>query len=114
MSLTTAISGSAVSASGVSAASPVPITPNSVRPTGADLPTGDSQSDGQDFVDRRHAEPEAKPSAERRQFGSSHLDLSNEGRELALAIDAYKVENHRRYLTCDELVIVMKLLGYNR
>jgi hypothetical protein len=52
--------------------------------------------------------------SERRQFGSSHLGLSDEGRELAFAIDQYKLQNHRRYLTCDEMLKVLTDLGYEK
>jgi hypothetical protein len=51
---------------------------------------------------------------ERRQFGSSHQGLSAAGRELALAIDQYKVRHHRRYLTCDEMLNVLQSLGYEQ
>ena len=66
------------------------------------------------FVDRRRAESTDPNRPERRQFGSSHTGLSDAGRELALAIDQYKIENHRRYLTCDEILQVLKKLGYSR
>lgn len=51
---------------------------------------------------------------ERRQFGSSHADLSEDGCELAAAIDRYKMQHHRRYITCDEMLIVMRELGYSK
>ncbi|MEO9590021.1 hypothetical protein [Rhodopirellula bahusiensis] len=51
---------------------------------------------------------------ERRQFGSSHADLSEDGCELAAAIDQYKMKHHRRYITCDEMLIVMRELGYSK
>jgi hypothetical protein len=51
---------------------------------------------------------------ERRQFGSSHAGLSAEGRELAAAIDAYKLQHHRRYITCDEMLVVLGSLGYRQ
>jgi len=51
---------------------------------------------------------------ERRQFGSSHHGLSEAGRELAQAIDRYKLSNHRRYITCDEMLTVLQELGYRR
>ncbi|WDQ15275.1 hypothetical protein [Rhodopirellula sp. P2] len=53
-------------------------------------------------------------SGERRQFGSSHADLSADGRELAAAIDKYKMTHHRRYITCDEMLVVMRELGYSK
>ena len=65
------------------------------------------------FVDRRRQQ-QGETRGERRQFGSSHLDLSEDARELALAIDQYKVENHRRYLTCDEMLAVIQSLGYRK
>jgi len=64
------------------------------------------------FVERRKSEFKAR--GERRQFGSSHAELTEPGRELALAIDKYKVEHHRRYITCDEMLTVMLSLGYSR
>ena len=51
---------------------------------------------------------------ERRQFGSSHAGLSAEGRELAAAIDTYKLQHHRRYITCDEMLVVLGSLGYKQ
>lgn len=64
------------------------------------------------FVDRRSSTKGVPARSERRQFGSSHYGLTDEGRELALAIDQYKVEHHRRYLTCDEMLAVITSLGY--
>ena len=67
------------------------------------------------FVERRkNPGVGASTSGERRQFGSSHFGLSEEGRELAFAIDQYKVHNHRRYLTCDEMLKVLTDLGYEK
>ncbi len=65
------------------------------------------------FVDRRAALPN-EASSERRQFGSSHAGLSEAGRELACAIDQYKLQHHRRYITCDEMLAVIQQLGYSR
>jgi hypothetical protein len=67
------------------------------------------------FIDRRQTPlAGANNPGERRQFGSSHLGLSEQGRELAFAIDQYKVQNHRRYLTCDEMLRVLTDLGYEK
>lgn len=67
------------------------------------------------FVERRRSPTNVGDSqTERRQFGSSHLGLSDSGRELALAIDQYKLQNHRRYLTCDEMLQVLIELGYSK
>ncbi|MCA9140920.1 MAG: hypothetical protein KDB00_29315 [Planctomycetales bacterium] len=65
------------------------------------------------FVDRRR-ERTGQGSSERRQFGSSHEGLSEAGRELALAIDQYKLQHHRRYITCDEMLLVITRLGYSK
>ncbi len=70
--------------------------------------------DNSEFVDRRTAAPAGQQQAERRQFGSSHSGLSPAGRELAVAIDEYKVQHHRRYLTCDEMLSVITTLGYKK
>jgi len=70
------------------------------------------------FVERRNSRqgetPQRMRGAERRQFGSSHVGLSEEGRELALAIDRYKLERHRKYITCDEMLYVLRQLGYQQ
>lgn len=65
------------------------------------------------FVDRRR-QGRSQGTAERRQFGSSHEGLSDAGRELALAIDQYKLQHHRRYITCDEMLLVITRLGYSK
>lgn len=64
------------------------------------------------FADRRAVQTDAGL-AERRQFASSHSDLSPEARELAFAIDRYKLEFRRRYITCEEMLAVVKQLGYH-
>ena len=66
------------------------------------------------FVDRRRSPGGGSGRQERRQFGSSHAGLSDAGRELAIAIDQYKVTHHRRYLTCDEMLNVLVGLGYSK
>ncbi len=66
------------------------------------------------FVDRRGRDVAGETRDERRQFGNSHTDLSPEALELALAIDRYKIANRRRYITCDEMLAVVKQLGYQR
>ena len=65
------------------------------------------------FVERRSTSP-SRGAAERRQFGSTHFGLSPAGRKLALAIDQYKLEHHRRYITCDEMLEVISALGYQQ
>lgn len=67
------------------------------------------------FVDRRDPSLSAfPPGVERRQFSNSHEGLSPEARELAVAIDAYKLRHRRRYITFEEMLSVVRSLGYHR
>ena len=79
------------------------------------MPTADTApaAAAMPFVDRRRSGSKSGTD-ERRQFGNSHSELSPEGRELALAIDQYKLQNHRRYITCDEMLLVLESLGYKQ
>jgi hypothetical protein len=63
--------------------------------------------------DRRAARGEGQV-VERRQFADSHSDLSPEARELAAAIDNYKRIHRRRFITHEEMVSVIKGLGYRK
>jgi hypothetical protein len=54
------------------------------------------------------------PGVERRQFANSHDDLSAEATELAQAIDDYKIRHRRRFITFEEMLAVVKSLGYSR
>lgn len=67
------------------------------------------------FVDRRNSTlPDGEPIFERRQFANSYEELSPEAAELARAIDGYKVQHRRRFITFEEMLAVMKSLGYKR
>ncbi len=66
-----------------------------------------------DFVDRRQSGGNER-GMERRQFGNSYRDLSKPARELAEAIDAYKLQHRRRYITTDEMLEVIQSLGYRQ
>jgi hypothetical protein len=67
------------------------------------------------FTDRRNpAAVERMPICERRQFGNSHEGLSPEAAELAQAIDHYKLVHRRRFITFEEMLAVVKSLGYSR
>ncbi len=68
------------------------------------------------FLDRRQADAsaEATLSRERRQFANSHDELSPEARDLAQAIDSYKLMHRRRFITYEEMLAVVKSLGYKR
>ncbi|MCA9133965.1 MAG: hypothetical protein KDA45_12450 [Planctomycetales bacterium] len=65
------------------------------------------------FVDRRSNIGRAA-GLERRQFTNSHQGLSPDARELAEAIDLYKVQNRRRYITFEEMLQVIHSLGYGK
>lgn len=66
------------------------------------------------FVDRRRSESASPPGRERRQFGNTYEEFTPEVRELALAIDQYKLRHHRRFITYDELLAVIQSLGYHK
>lgn len=85
---------------------------------GAQAPTPPAPSEAsgepqrQRFVDRRKRD--APCSHDRRQFGSSHDDLSGDARELAMAIDGYKARHRRRYINFEEMLGIVRQLGYHR
>lgn len=67
------------------------------------------------FVDRRSRDPsQGPPGVERRQFANSHEELSPEARELAQAIDEYKIRHRRRFITYEEMLSVVRTLGYRK
>lgn len=67
------------------------------------------------FIDRRSYDPGVgRPGVERRQFANSYGDLSAEARDLALAIDEYKLVHRRRFITYEEMLSVVKSLGYRK
>jgi hypothetical protein len=68
-----------------------------------------------EFVDRRGQSPYGgAPGRERRQFTNSHDELSPEARELAAAVDQYKLVHRRRFITFEEMLGVIRSLGYQR
>jgi hypothetical protein len=67
------------------------------------------------FSDRRSYDPGiGRPLRERRQFTNSHEELSPEAQALAQAIDGYKLLHRRRFITYEEMLTVVKSLGYNK
>jgi hypothetical protein len=69
----------------------------------------------QAFIDRRRqAGDDHTPTRERRQFTNSHEELSPDAAELANAIDGYKARHRRRFITYEEMLGVVKSLGYHR
>lgn len=69
----------------------------------------------QQFVERRnYEEPHGSPGRERRQFADSYDGLSFDARELAVAIDSYKLAHRRRFITYEEMLSVVTSLGYHK
>lgn len=67
------------------------------------------------FVERRQGEtPLGSLGRERRQFADSHDELSPDARELANAIDGYKLSHRRRFITYEEMLAIVQSLGYHR
>mgnify|MGYP001821353220 CR=1 FL=1 len=67
------------------------------------------------FIDRRNYDsPGSPPGVERRQFSNSHEGLSPDARELAEAIDEYKLRHRRRFITYEEMLTVFHSLGYTK
>jgi hypothetical protein len=65
------------------------------------------------FVERR-AQREPYSGPERRQFTNSYSELSPAARELAMAIDAFKLGHHRRFINFEEMLHVIESLGYRK
>jgi hypothetical protein len=66
------------------------------------------------FIDRRRTGATSTPVRERRQFTNSYSELSADAAELASAIDAYKALHRRRFINYEEVLGVVKSLGYSR
>lgn len=66
------------------------------------------------FVDRRSPSNARGNGVERRQFGNTYQNFSPDARELAEAIDSYKLEHRRRYVTYEEMLGVIRSLGYHK
>jgi len=75
----------------------------------------DLETPAECFVDRRNRQQaDAAPVHDRRQFGDSREGLSAEAHELAAAVDAYKLRHRRRFITHEEMLDVIKSLGYHK
>ena len=67
------------------------------------------------FVDRRTNESDGGArTRERRQFANSYDELTPEAKELAVAIDGYKLRHRRRFITYEEMLDVITELGYRK
>ena len=74
-----------------------------------------TDASAENFQDRRNYNAQAgAPGSERRQFTNTYEELSPDARELAQAIDAYKLMHRRRFITYEEMLSVVKSLGYGR
>jgi hypothetical protein len=79
------------------------------------MPASATTIEPETFVERRSpAQPVHQPPFERRQFANSYEELSPDAAELAQAIDGYKVQHRRRFITFEEMLAVIKSLGYSR
>jgi len=78
-------------------------------------PNAYSDSENTEFVDRRESNQQGNSvGRERRQFANSHSELSPEAADLARAIDQYKLVHRRRFINFEEMLGVMKSLGYHK
>lgn len=66
-----------------------------------------------EFVERRTG-ANGHGGRERRQFVDSHDQLSPSARELAEAIDGYKLRHRRRFISHEELLSVIQSIGYHK
>jgi hypothetical protein len=67
------------------------------------------------FIDRRNYDMVGSPPGrERRQFANSYEELSPDARELGTAIDAYKLQHRRRFITYEEMLALIRSLGYQK
>ena len=67
------------------------------------------------FIDRRGEDQDGRQDGpERRQFMNSHALERPEVAELAQAVDRYKLQHRRRFITYAELFQVIEDLGYHK
>ncbi len=66
------------------------------------------------YVDRRGGEAQTHRGPERRQFRASVNTERPEVVELAHAVDQYKLDHRRRFITYEELHAVISRLGYHK
>lgn len=79
------------------------------------FPSGADHSADSHFFDRRDPETQRNaPGLERRQFYDVREQLSPDAAELGAAIDQYKLVNRRRYISYEEMLSVIKSLGYEK
>lgn len=84
--------------------------------TGNENPiTGTPGTPPMGFADRRVPSNQRQSTGlERRQFTNSHTDLSPDAAELGQAIDQYKLLHRRRFVSYEEMLHIIKSLGYSK
>lgn len=70
--------------------------------------------DAASFIERRNSPGRSAPGLERRQFSDGHQNLSPDAAELGQSIDQYKLVNRRRYISYEEMLAIIKELGYSK
>jgi len=73
-----------------------------------------SEQNPQTFTERRKTDGSAPQGTERRQFKDARAYSREEVRELAEAVDQYKMRHRRRFITYEELFDVVASLGYHK
>ena len=67
------------------------------------------------FVDRRDPGNQRQSAGfERRQFTNSMSEYSQDAAELGRAVDQYKLMHRRRFINYEELLSVIKSIGYEK
>ncbi len=67
------------------------------------------------FTERRNPNNQRQSTGmERRQFANSMTGYSEDAAELGRAIDQYKLLHRRRYVNFEELLAIVKSLGYEK
>lgn len=102
-----------MSANFISSAFTPPMTTTTEVETPFALGPSATAREEESFVERRAPRDEFR-GIERRQFSNSHSELSAPARELAVAIDAFKLGHHRRFISFEEMLQVIEALGYRK
>ena len=97
----------------------ITVPPNAVNmETNQSHPSSLPIADGwpaNEFAERRDPQNQRQSSGfERRQFSNSMAEYSDEAAELGRAVDQYKLVHRRRFINYEELLSVIKNLGYEK
>jgi hypothetical protein len=66
------------------------------------------------LLERHPENDDRKSPTKHRQFADGYAGLSPAAAELGRAIDQYKLENHRKYLSHEEMLTLIQQLGYSK